>query len=401
MPDLPVPTGTPLDFARAFYAGFRLLGGGRGSPPPGPGTWRRGARGVWIRVPPGSARSTTVPPPPTAGGFSRGIADLPGVEVRGTRPPPGDVGVIVTPEGPEIVYQGTGGPVRIPILIGGSVISSERVTATLLERILGGLPRPKRLPKPRRAPRRRPARRPNPAIPTPTRRTPRRARPPPRVRPGQPVIPVPGPMFPGQPGNPPVPKRDPGKAPGPAPVPAPGTRPAPSSPPGSPGEPGGPEREALPVPPLPEAPGRAPAPGPSPGPARTPSAPPGRSPGPGRAPGPSPGPWPAPFPTPTPSSPPWWQLIPWPIPWPSLARRIRPSSARDPLTAVEPGRVELPTTEPVPRPDLDRRCQERKRKRRKRKPREECWQGTYTETATGLLKRKRRKIPCRPSRKKP
>lgn len=41
-------------------------------------------------------------------------------------------------------------------------------------------------------------------------------------------------------------------------------------------------------------------------------------------------------------------------------------------------------------------CEPAKRKRKaSRKTRTECYQGTYTETAKGLVKRKKRKVPCR------
>jgi len=41
-----------------------------------------------------------------------------------------------------------------------------------------------------------------------------------------------------------------------------------------------------------------------------------------------------------------------------------------------------------------------KKKRKKKEPRQVCYGGTYRETATGLVKQKRRKIPCQSSSKK-
>jgi hypothetical protein len=50
----------------------------------------------------------------------------------------------------------------------------------------------------------------------------------------------------------------------------------------------------------------------------------------------------------------------------------------------------------------DKRCKcGPKKKRGKRKPRTTCYQGTFTETASGTRKLKRRKIPCRPSSARP
>jgi len=52
-------------------------------------------------------------------------------------------------------------------------------------------------------------------------------------------------------------------------------------------------------------------------------------------------------------------------------------------------------------PTQSKRCQcPKKRKSKPKKPRTICYKGSYTETATGLSKRKREKIPCQSSPKK-
>lgn len=101
---------------------------------------------------------------------------------------------------------------------------------------------------------------------------------------------------------------------------------------------------------------------------------------------------------------------------PSLFGSSTPGGGRsfsDPLTPYRPPGVDPLTpgaltgsnpwgvSSPQPSSRNDRcDCRDQKRKRKKRKPRTECWQGTYTETPTGLTKRKRKKVTCRPSRKK-
>lgn len=52
------------------------------------------------------------------------------------------------------------------------------------------------------------------------------------------------------------------------------------------------------------------------------------------------------------------------------------------LTQFQPGRVN------------DCTCTKTAQKRKKRSPRAECWKGTYVETALGLLKTRREKVPC-------
>lgn len=252
---------------------------------------------------------------------------------------------------------------------------------------------PKRIPRPfRRRPRRAPSPRPNPAVPGPSRRG-RPFRPRRRRRPGQPVLPVPGPMFPGLPGNPPVPA-------GPAPSPrSPTVTPRPASPgptPSSPSDPppGGSPNVPMPVP----TPQPAPAPGrssPVPVPRRDPGTAPGTSPV-GR-PGPRPRPSPVPVTPPVPG-PSWWPL-------PFAPPRLNP----DKLSWAPPGTGLTPNNPPgvgyaevpQPQPEPCRETARQRKRKRKRKLRTECYRGTYTETATGLLKRKKEKIPCRRSRKKP
>jgi len=82
----------------------------------------------------------------------------------------------------------------------------------------------------------------------------------------------------------------------------------------------------------------------------------------------------------------------------------RRSGLTDPLTPVSPPGIDPLTwfntgTLPYPQAEsasLDERCRERaRRKRGKKKPRSVCYSGTYTERASGLTKRKRRKVPCK------
>lgn len=104
---------------------------------------------------------------------------------------------------------------------------------------------------------------------------------------------------------------------------------------------------------------------------------------------------------------------------PQLLRAIQPGRS------ARPGRVTVPGASPFPLPapapaaapltafnaavaqspaqDLDRQCRERaKQKRKPKKKRTVCYRGTYTETASGLFKRRKEKIKCRASsRKKP
>lgn len=261
------------------------------------------------------------------------------------------------------------------------------------------VPAPGRIPRP--TPRRRPQRRFNPAAP-PT-RTPQRGpttRPTrPRIRPGQPVIPVPGPMFPGRPGNPPFPAppqpspRSPTVTPRPAaPEPAPGrSRPEPP--------PRGTPNETVPMPAPTATPGQ-PAPLPEPE----------------RGTGPAGRPAPASRPAPATSSPapsPWKQigdLLQWIVPAPNLSPRTTPrtrwstrSNQGQDLTALNQpsvGYAQQPEPQPEPCRETARRNQ-RRRKRKKPKERTVCYRGTYYENPRGLTKRRKEKIPCRRSRKKP
>lgn len=62
---------------------------------------------------------------------------------------------------------------------------------------------------------------------------------------------------------------------------------------------------------------------------------------------------------------------------------------------MKPGALSLPSPQPINQPQLDKcKCPKKQTKKRKRKPREECWKGSYTETAKGTLKRRREKVPC-------
>lgn len=78
-----------------------------------------------------------------------------------------------------------------------------------------------------------------------------------------------------------------------------------------------------------------------------------------------------------------------------------PGGYTDPLTGLNPGSAQWPQTQTRGSNDRCDCSQQNRRKRKKRKPRSVCYQGTYTELASGLIKRKKRKVPCRVSREKP
>lgn len=64
----------------------------------------------------------------------------------------------------------------------------------------------------------------------------------------------------------------------------------------------------------------------------------------------------------------------------------------DPLTGINTGMQPFPQTSSRSNRDD---CRDQRRKKRKKKPRTVCYSGTYTEKASGLNKRKKRKVPCR------
>lgn len=69
------------------------------------------------------------------------------------------------------------------------------------------------------------------------------------------------------------------------------------------------------------------------------------------------------------------------------AQSVQPQQALQPMTATATAKKCKP-------------CATKKRKKGKpRGPRTVCYSGSYTETATGLSKRKRKQVPCRSSRK--
>lgn len=76
---------------------------------------------------------------------------------------------------------------------------------------------------------------------------------------------------------------------------------------------------------------------------------------------------------------------------------------RDPLTAPRTPAVSLPQTQtagaqsfpPMYTATQTCECQQPGKKRGKKKRRTVCYTGTFTERATGLSKRKRRKVPCK------
>ena len=353
--------------------------------------------------------------PPTSGGFTQGIAPqfpvASGGTGGGTTPPinpgagsgqsPADRFPGTIPGGPVMGnwgvpdYSMVPGPQRM-ILGGRRVITW--AARQLLELMRGGKPQPRRIP--RRVPRRRPPKRANPARPTPRPgRRPRRV-PRPRVRPGQPVIPVIPPMFPTTPGT--APTALPGGAPTPSSPPA--TRPG--APPGSP-PPGtttpGSRPNAPPNVPMP-------TPGPQPGqssPTTRPSPAPAARPGPAR--------WPSPGPAPAPAPKIKWEswLLPWLLNRPAARPALRTSSdpwrfrfsdggsnpGLTPNRNAGVGYLTTPVTQGNPCSETAR--DQRRRKRKKRKERTVCYQGTYTELASGLIKRRKRKVPCRASKKRP
>ncbi len=97
----------------------------------------------------------------------------------------------------------------------------------------------------------------------------------------------------------------------------------------------------------------------------------------------------------------WSSALPYLLPFllparPRMARgqpRVQLTNPIDPLTGSNPGLLPWPQPNPAPRPRTDE-CVEERPPRKKRKRRLECRQGTYTETATGLRKRPKRKIQC-------
>ena len=77
-----------------------------------------------------------------------------------------------------------------------------------------------------------------------------------------------------------------------------------------------------------------------------------------------------------------------------------PSGNYDPLTPFNPGMSGYPQTSTGgsvgPGQSNDRcNCQQQRNRKKKRSKRTVCYQGTYTEKASGLTKRKKRKVPCK------
>jgi hypothetical protein len=119
-----------------------------------------------------------------------------------------------------------------------------------------------------------------------------------------------------------------------------------------------------------------------------------------------------PAPSPAPKTPSKWRtLSSWLLPkWPDLLRLATPQARtrarpRDPLTVPQtPG---LPFSSLQPQAfgsgaysftsgNQTCTCKDQGPKKKKRKSkRETCYRGTYTETSTGLIKRKARKVPCK------
>lgn len=119
-----------------------------------------------------------------------------------------------------------------------------------------------------------------------------------------------------------------------------------------------------------------------------------------------------PGPAPTAQSPPWYKRIP----LPKLTGALSPTQLaelllrggpaptnirlRDPLTVVNNPAVPSPGTGSYfggTTGTKSKTCSCSKPRKRKstKQPREVCYRGTYTETSTGLIKRKARKVPCK------
>ena len=123
---------------------------------------------------------------------------------------------------------------------------------------------------------------------------------------------------------------------------------------------------------------------------------------------PDPGLTPRPVPRPTPIPTPFFS----PFPVPDLVPQPTPRPTPRPPATPRPGTGLIPTWSPtpglfadpgmfaqpnVPRPKDCPPCAETKerKKRKKREPRIECYRGTYTELASGLIKRRKERVPCR------
>lgn len=116
------------------------------------------------------------------------------------------------------------------------------------------------------------------------------------------------------------------------------------------------------------------------------------------APSPRPRPQPSPELVPSPATNPRGNPAPefLPAPGPSAGPRpgFGPSPIKPPKTWELPDPAPKPTTNPDPC-DCGKGKGKDKKKKKKRKKRKECWRGTFTETATGLIKRRREKISCK------
>jgi hypothetical protein len=161
-----------------------------------------------------------------------------------------------------------------------------------------------------------------------------------------------------------------------------------------------PRRGPLQRPRIAPRPSPVPTPGPSPGPSSRPGHRPTPRPSPFRLPRVAPYLLPFAYPLLFPTGP---QVfpdfgLPQPTPRPpgspprGAPKPIPPTS---PLTPFQPGPLELGQPQPFRLGNDPCQCTDTKPKRKPRKPRSECREGTYRETARGTLKRPQRKIPCR------
>lgn len=77
------------------------------------------------------------------------------------------------------------------------------------------------------------------------------------------------------------------------------------------------------------------------------------------------------------------------------APRMPPGGANPiPLPGLPPGTIALPSPQPVPQANPNRCNCPPKKPRKPREPRKECTRGTYLETARGLEKTPKEKVPC-------
>lgn len=137
-----------------------------------------------------------------------------------------------------------------------------------------------------------------------------------------------------------------------------------------------------------------------PAPTPTPAPSPKPAPAPSPAPAPGPAPLPTPIPTALPSPTPSPQPRPSPRPKPAPRGNPRPTPTGKPFVSPFSEPIPGPLTQPkkpgVPsQPDVCDCVTGKPKPKKQRQPRSECWQGTYTEKANGLIKSRKERVPCR------